>query len=75
MKNKSKKVKEISLPMKFNPGLSKFEPELPLRKSKTKEVVERKRNWWAFWYIVIEILLFALFVLWGVYLFFNYFIK
>jgi hypothetical protein len=28
-----KKVKEIKLPMRFNPGMSKYEPILPARKA------------------------------------------
>jgi hypothetical protein len=50
---KRKKVKEIQLPMKYNPGLSKFEPELPLRKTRKKFKV--KTNW-----IIILILLIAI---------------
>lgn len=59
-KSKTKKIKEISLPMKFNLGLQKFEPELPLRKGKINKTVKRKRNWWAFWFIVIYLLILAL---------------
>jgi hypothetical protein len=55
---KNKKTKEISLPMEFNPMLNKFEPVLPLRKNSLK--IERKRNWWAFWYLVIGTIIFAL---------------
>ena len=29
---KRRKVKSFSLPMKFNPGLEKFEPKLPARR-------------------------------------------
>ena len=35
------KQKELKLPMKFNPGLNKYEPELPLKKSSKKI----KFNW------------------------------
>lgn len=51
---KKKKLKEIKLPMKFNPGLDKFEPELQLRKGKINKNVSIKRNYWAFWYIIIS---------------------
>ena len=50
---KKKKLKEISLPMKYNPGLGKFEPELPLRNTGKK--FKLKTNW-----ILIVILLLAL---------------
>jgi cytoskeletal protein RodZ len=50
MKNKSKNKIEIQLPMKFNPGLSKFEPELPLRKSRKK--FKLKINW-VLWLILL----------------------
>jgi len=33
MKKKKTKIKEIKLPMKFNPGTQKYEPSLPLRKT------------------------------------------
>jgi hypothetical protein len=53
-----KKVREILLPMKFNPGLNKFEPELPLRK--VPPIIKTKRNNWAFWYLIIMLLLMIL---------------
>jgi hypothetical protein len=75
-KSKKKKIREIQLPMRFNPGLSKYEPELPTRKAKSKirevEVVKTKRNWWAFWYIVISLLIF---IIEGLYLLTRYFRK
>ena len=40
---KRTKVKNISLPMKFNAGLEKFEPELPIIKEGEK--VEIKFGW------------------------------
>lgn len=64
MKNKLKnKVKEIHLPMKWNVALDKFEPVLPLRKGNSKEVIKRKRNKWAFWFILILIILYLLEIL------------
>ena len=40
---RQKKIKNISLPMKFNPGLHKFEPDLPIkRKGKSIDI---KLNW------------------------------
>lgn len=64
-----KKTKYIQLPMKFNPGLNKFEPDLPLRKRSIK--IERKKNNWAFWYIVIFSILLSLELL---YIIISYFI-
>lgn len=58
---KQKKIKQINLPMKFNPGLSKFEPELPVRKTKNR--LKAKRNWWAFWCIIILITILAIEIL------------
>ncbi len=55
---KTKKLKQINLPMEFNPMLNKFEPVLPVRKGSLKK--ERKRNWWAFWYIVISIVILSI---------------
>ena len=49
--------------MKWNVALGKFEPELPLRKGKSKEFVKRKRNKWAFWFIVILIIFYLLEIL------------
>jgi len=46
-----KKIKKSELPMEFNPLLNKFEPVLPLRKKSLN--IEKDRNWWAFWYLVI----------------------
>ena len=40
---KRTKVKDIFLPMKFNAGLKKFEPELPITKKGKK--VEIKFSW------------------------------
>jgi len=56
MKKKTKKVKEIKLPMEFIPGKMKYEPILPANKSKgndLKKVV--KADWW--WLIFGLILL------------------
>ena len=55
-KSKNKKVKEISLPMKFNIGLEKFEPELPAGKSNKR--FKSEVNWK--WLIVFLILLLIL---------------
>ncbi|MFA7707518.1 MAG: hypothetical protein WCX73_01080 [Candidatus Pacearchaeota archaeon] len=57
MKKKVIKKKEIQFPMEFNPGLKKFEPVLPFRKKSLN--MERKRNWWAYVYIITWILLLA----------------
>lgn len=39
-----KTSKEFKLPMKFDVGLQKFEPVLPLRR--TKEKVRVRMSWW-----------------------------
>ena len=56
-KSKNKKVKEIQLPMKYNPGLGKFEPELPLRKTRKK--FKLKISWILFLILLIAILCFG----------------
>jgi len=56
MKNKTKKKKEIQLPMKFNPGLEMFQPQLPLA-DKSNKKIKMKINWWAYVYLLIVILL------------------
>jgi hypothetical protein len=48
------KQKEIKLPMKFNPGLKKYEPELPLKKSDKKVMI--KFNWIKFLLILLGII-------------------
>ena len=50
-KQKTKKIKEIKLPVKFNPGTQKYEPILPLRKTNKK--LEIKTNWK--WIIILVI--------------------
>jgi hypothetical protein len=58
-----KKIKQVELPMEFNPMLNKFEPVLPTRKKSLK--IERKRNWWAFWYLIISIIILILTLIWA----------
>ena len=70
-KPKKKKIKEIQLPQEYNPLISRYEPVLPLRRNKDV-IFERKRNWWAFWYIVISLLIF---IIQGLYFLIKYFIK
>lgn len=48
---KSKKLKDIKPIMKFNPGTQKYEPQLPLRKGRSKI----KINWLL---VIILIILF-----------------
>jgi len=64
-----KKTKEIKLPVKFNPGTQKYEPELPVRKKekltkKEKKKIDRKNLFWILWLLAILIL----FILLGVWL-------
>jgi len=39
--------KEINLPQRFNSGIGKFEPELPV-KNRGSEKINLKVNWWKF---------------------------
>jgi uncharacterized integral membrane protein len=58
-----KKKKEISLPMKFNPGTMKYEPVLPARKAKKHEKIDIKIKWfWIILLILIIILLIFIFI-------------
>jgi len=50
---KKKKIKEVKLQMKFNPGLQKYEPTLPLRKIGEKTKV--KINWAELIFFIIGI--------------------
>ena len=70
MKNRNKYIQP---PMKFNPGLKKFEPDLPLKKSSIK--LEKKKNNWAFWYIIIFSILLILLALKLLYVIISYFIR
>ncbi len=56
MKKKFKEVKDVKLPMKFNVGLQKYEPELPQPKTKGKRV-ESKDSWQWLWVVLIAIAL------------------
>jgi len=56
-KSKNKPVKEIQLPMKYNPGLGKFEPELLVRKTRRK--FKLKINWILLLILLIAILCFG----------------
>ena len=49
------KTKEVKLKMRFNPGLQKYEPELPLKKTKRKTKV--KINWLELVPIIIGVIL------------------
>jgi len=57
-----KKIKLINPKMKFNLLLNKFEPELPLRKN--NKIIKRKRNWWAYWCVIIEIIILVCIIVW-----------
>ena len=54
-RSSKEEIGEVELPVEFNPGLGKFEPVLPLNDddSKSQVPIERKRNNWAFWFIII----------------------
>jgi len=60
-KKKTKKIKEIKLPMKFDPGKMKYEPILAANKSETGNPV--KFNWW--WLIIgtIIVITFVYFII------------
>ncbi|MEK6830048.1 MAG: hypothetical protein AABY15_08075 [Nanoarchaeota archaeon] len=51
----AKEIKEIKVPMEFNPGLEKYEPVLPLRKAKNKIKFE--------WGFLITLIIGALIIL------------
>lgn len=52
--NQEEKTKEVKLQMKFNPGLQKYEPTLPLKKiGKTKV----KINWAELIFFIIGIII------------------
>lgn len=53
MKKKSK-IKEIKLPMKFNPGLQKYEPTLPILKKGKKPKI--KVDWSIIILLILAIL-------------------
>jgi len=57
---KKKKTKIINLPMKFNPGLQKFEPELPIKLNKKKD--NRIINWCALIYFLLGIIFLILII-------------
>ena len=59
---KKKKIKEIKLPVKFNPGLQKYEPELPTRKTGEKTKVKIKWVELIFFIIGIIILMTIFFI-------------
>ena len=50
------KKKEIKPPMRFNPGLQKYEPVLPSSKIKGKEI-KFKDAWQWIWIIIIALAL------------------
>lgn len=56
MRKKSKRMKYIEPPMKFNIALSKFEPDLPLRKARLKNKKQFESKF--FWVILFAIILF-----------------
>ena len=58
---KQRKAKEISLPMKFNIGLEKFEPELPIQKIGKK--VKIKFSWELVTIIIGLIIMFGILIL------------
>jgi len=53
-KSKQKKLKELKLPMKFNPGTKKYEPSLPIVKKGKK--VKLKDIWKIIIFLLILIL-------------------
>ena len=42
---KTKKIKSVELPVEFNPGLKKYEPVLPVRKTRKKFKAEFDWKW------------------------------
>lgn len=63
LKKKTSKKKEIQFPMKFNPGLQMFQPELPVVNKKDKKI-RKNINWWAYIYVLICILTIISLITW-----------
>ena len=63
MKNKKtkKKVKELRLKMKFNPGTMSYEPVLPENKRLKKDNI--KIAWWIILFFIIFLTLFSYFII------------
>ena len=57
---KKKKARMINLPMEFNPGTQKYEPELPLKLSNKKRKIDI--NWFGLFIIMLIITLGMLFL-------------
>lgn len=62
-KKKEEKIKEINLPMKFNPGTLKYEPKLPLRKTNEKIPLKNKLKWILILILIMILLVVLLFLL------------
>lgn len=45
---KKKKLKQLKVPMRYNPGTAKFEPDLPLSNKKNKIKIH-----WIIWIIIL----------------------
>jgi len=62
MKKQNKKSKEFKLPMKFNPGLQKYEPVLPIRKKGKPLKMNKVGLGWLILIIILIIFMIALFL-------------
>lgn len=51
------KIKEVKLPMKFNPGLQKYEPQLPFMKKSKKNVKVTTKGFWKELIIILVIII------------------
>lgn len=58
-KTSKKKIKEIPLKMEWNPGVHKYEPELPPRKTDKKQKIEVD---WTFIGLLIIVAIIGLFI-------------
>ena len=62
-KKKTKKIKEIRLPMKFNTALMKYEPILPKNKNISNRLTDGIRiDWWLLILFIIFLTIFVYFL-------------
>ena len=58
---RTKNPGNVTLPMKYNPGLAKYEAELPVGKLNT--VIKKKINWWALIAVLLVIMVLVAWIL------------
>ena len=58
-KNTKKKVKEIQLPVRFNPALMAYEPILPKKIDQEKKPTKEKKikiSWWLLFFLIVIVI-------------------